>query len=171
MITQAELKEYLHYNPVTGIFTHIRKRKNANNISIGDTAGYIRPDGYVAININRKIYKAHKLAYLYVNGVFPDYIDHKNQNRGDNRISNLSLSTHKENHKNRSLQKNNTSGFCGVYWYPCMKKWCAKIKINQKTKMLGFFTDKEDAISARIKANKEFGFSVNHGSKSQFNYK
>jgi len=47
MITQQELKELLHYNPETGIFTW--KVSTARRVSSGDVAGTKRKDGYIQI--------------------------------------------------------------------------------------------------------------------------
>ena len=82
--------------------------------------------------------------------------DHKNRNPLDNRKLNLRPATAKQNARNRSLSTLNTSGFIGVYFDKDSKKWRAYIKINGKNKWLGRFIDKEDAIVARLKAEKEY---------------
>jgi len=58
MITQDQLKEHLKYELETGIF--IRKKVLSNFIKIGDFAGYYKPNGYVVINVRKKVL-AHKL--------------------------------------------------------------------------------------------------------------
>jgi len=78
MITQAGLKELLNYNPETGDFAWVKSKKPAGGIS-----SY----GYRRIIIDGKEHKAHRLAWLYTHGVFPeDQIDHINGVRHDNRI-------------------------------------------------------------------------------------
>ena len=119
MITQKELKDLLHYDPETGVFTWLKsgKGRKAN----GETRGLT--NGYFTIRINWRQYKAHRLAWLYVYGVWPKgQIDHINHNTTDNRIANLREVTNQENHRNMSLSKNNTSGVTGVYWGKQLEK-------------------------------------------------
>jgi len=164
MLTQERLKELLHYDKDTGVFT--RKIKLANGIQVGDIAGCVDGvNGYIVIIIDGKNYRAHRLAWLYVNGGFPkEQIDHISHDRTDNKIANLRSVTNQENQMNKSMLKNNTSGFTGVYWHKPTNKWQSQIMINGKYKHLGYFTNKNDAIKARKEANIEFGFHQNHGS-------
>jgi hypothetical protein len=102
-LTQRELKRHLHYNPATGVFT--RRIALSYPSKVGEVAGTLLPIGYVSIRINGRRYYAHRLAWLYVYGEFPIEVDHRNENRRDNRISNLlsvSRSQHKINHFRRS---------------------------------------------------------------------
>jgi len=162
MLTQKKLKKLLHYNPETGTFTwiNINKHKVERNNTEAGTASL----GYIAIIIKGKSYLAHRLAWLYMTGEWPKrQIDHVNHIRNDNRWINFREVSHQENHKNRPLQKNNTSGISGVCWNKESKKWQAKVKINQKTVGLGYYIDKFEAICARMSANNKYGFHANHG--------
>ena len=109
-LTQEKLKTLLNYNPETGIFTW--KKRNQN------ISGTINNKGYVVIQINNKIYLAHRLAWLYMTGLWPkNDIDHFNQVRTDNRFFNLREATRKENCQNvHKPHPNNSSGYLGVYW-------------------------------------------------------
>lgn len=82
-------------------------------------------------------------------------IDHINRNRLDNRKENLRKCTKKENLRNISLSTRNKSGYLGVYLNK-NNKWVAQIRVNQKTKYLGSFDNMEEAIKARLKAEKEY---------------
>ncbi len=87
-LTQDRLKELLHYCPETGVFTWIKT--NGSRGKKGNIAGSINPIGYLDIGVDSKVYKAHRLAFLYVEGYFPEYgLDHINRNKSDNRWSNL----------------------------------------------------------------------------------
>lgn len=82
--------------------------------------------------------------------------DHHNQNKLDNRKENLVPCTNQENIRNSSISKNNTSGITGVYFNRKRNKWISQITIDYKTKTLGAFADKNDAIISRLKAEKEY---------------
>lgn len=79
--------------------------------------------------------------------------DHHDRNALNNRRSNLVPCTTQENNRNRSLHKNNTSGFTGVYWSKSANKWIAKITVKEEGDIyLGSYYDKNDAIKARLRA-------------------
>lgn len=112
-------------------------------------AGTIRSDGYVCINVSGKIHLAHRLAWLYVHGEFPEnVIDHINRVTGDNSLKNLRACTRSENMRNTGKRCSNTSGFKGVHWSKCANKWQAKIGCRGKTLHLGLFHHKKDAAIA-----------------------
>ena len=73
------------------------------------------------------------------------HTDHINQDKLDNRRSNLRECTPAQNNMNRGVQKNNTSGFKGVSWHKTNKKWYARIRIDRRRKHLGCFVSKEAA--------------------------
>ena len=83
-----------------------------------------------------------------------DHIDYNNTL--DNRKSNLRPATTTEQAQNKGMYANNTSGIKGVGWDKLHQKWKAYIGINRKTIHLGLFTDKDDAIKARLMAEKKY---------------
>lgn len=150
-LTQDRLKELLHYDPDTGVFKWIGK--TFHTMKMRDVAGNKSTLGYIVIRINGKAHKAHRLAWLYIHGKWPDrHIDHINRNKTDNRIKNLRLASGSENCRNRMLLARNKSGCTGVFWNKRFGLWCAKIQICGKIITLGSFLNKEDAIQARKKA-------------------
>ena len=112
-ITQERLKQVVHYNPETGVFTWL---VNLNSRARrGEIAGKINQEGYLRSTIDGKEYRLSRLAVLYMTGVFPEQvIDHKNRVRDDNRWCNLRVCSRGENQRNSSNQVNNTSGLKGV---------------------------------------------------------
>lgn len=78
--------------------------------------------------------------------------DHNDGNPLNNRRYNLINRTRSENTQNCKLHCNNTSGTCGVSWNKKRGKWESYIQINGKKKNLGLYTNKDDAIAARIQA-------------------
>ena len=158
---QEQLKKILHYNKRTGIFKW--KITRGSRAKAGNIVGALAKSGYITIGINYKTYQAHRLAWLYVYGYFPKKeIDHKNQNKIDNRISNLREVSSAENKKNLAISKTNTTGVPGVSYYKRIGKWRAYIHIKRKQKHLGFFDNIENAKKAREKAKVKYGFSKNH---------
>ena len=155
-----ELKEFLDYNPDTGIFTWIKKP--SNRVKVGQVAGVMNSwTYYIQIRFKGTDYKAHRLAYYMYHGVDPleNLVDHKHNPKTNNKIDNLRLANNSQNQMHRvNLNRNNTSGVIGVSWCNFHKKWRAVIVINGKTKHLGYFINKEDAIKARREgAIKYFG--------------
>jgi hypothetical protein len=127
----------------------------SNSVKVGDVAGSLDGEGYLLIMVQSRLYRAHRLAWLYVYGTWPEgQLDHINRNRSDNRISNLREVTNKQNHQNRSKPSNNTSGHPGVSWHKRDSKWLSSIRHNYKKTHLGYFTNIEDAIAARKAAEK-----------------
>ncbi|MDB4352399.1 HNH endonuclease [Porticoccaceae bacterium] len=159
-LTQARLKEILHYAPDTGIWTWLVPH---GSVKVGDVAGCKEPYGYRLIWVGGKKYRAHRLAFLYMTGRIPRQVDHINQNREDDRWSNLRAATPQENQRNVGIQSNNTSGCVGVTLSQNEKKWRAYIKVDGEQIYLGTFTEMSEAVGARKAAEAEYGFHENHG--------
>ena len=68
-MNQTRLKELLHYDPFTGIFTW--KVTRTGSAKPGTVAGYIKNEGYICIKIDSRSYMAHRLAFLYMLGRWP----------------------------------------------------------------------------------------------------
>lgn len=86
---------------------------------------------------------------------FKNY-DHIDRNELNNRKYNLRVCTEQQNHMNRSLNRNNTSGITGVSWDKTYSRWKAQIGLNKKYIKLGAFKEKKDAIICRLKAEAEY---------------
>ena len=152
-LTAEYLRSILHYEPATGIFTW--KVSTSTSVKVGDAAGSQDGRGYLLISVRSRRYLAHRLAWLYMHGEWPKLnIDHINRNPSDNRLVNLRDVTQKQNQQNRSTNSDNTSGHTGVRWNKQNSKWRAQIMHNQKYIHLGYFTDIEEAVSARKAAEK-----------------
>jgi hypothetical protein len=142
-LTQARLKEVVHYDPDTGHFTWLRPTfKNWT----GKRADHRSPRGYMRMGIDGSRYMAHVLAWLYVNGVFPDDdIDHINRNKGDNRLCNLRVVSRSLNSLNKDVHHKNKSGHTGVIWHKKAEKWM----VYACGKYQGLYADMDTAAMAR----------------------
>lgn len=152
-ISYRELRNIISYDAETGV---IRKLKCRRSDWIGKQAGSINKKGYVAVSIYNKLYLAHRLAWLYIYGKWPEQVDHIDGDKTNNRISNLRLATTSQNVHSQRIRRNNTSGYKGVTFNRSANKWVAQIKINRKQKYLGLFTSPIDAHSAYSHAAKKY---------------
>lgn len=135
-----------------------------NSKHAGTIAGSPNVNRRWSTKINAKLYQNHRLAWALYYGCWPDdQIDHINGNPEDNRISNLRVVSNAENQRNTKRKKNNTSGVTGVSWHKRGRVWCATIRINQKQRHLGQFSNFDQAVAARKAAETEFGYHCNHG--------
>lgn len=142
-LTQASLKEALHYNQETGHFTWIKSKRTD---FIGLRAGSKHVHGYRLIKIKKTFYAEHRLAWLYVHGFMPEKIDHVNGVGDDNRICNLRQCDSRQNAHNSGLRKNNTTGFRGVT--KIRRGYGASIRVNGQYTWLGTFPTPEMASQA-----------------------
>ena len=152
-ITAEYLREILDYNVSTGVF--IWKKRTAKCVHIGDVAGCLEKRiGYMSIGISGDVFKSHRLAWLYVYGVWPEgLIDHINGQKADNRIDNLRVVDANGNSQNvRRPNKRNKSGFIGVIAY--QGKWRASITVDKKTRRIGDFNTPEEAHKAYLDAKR-----------------
>lgn len=155
-MTQEELKQVLHYDPETGAFTW-RVTLGKKGLA-GSRAGYCNPEsGYVAIKIRGVRYFAHSLAWLYVHGVFPKMVDHRDCNPANNAIANLREATYQLNLANARVDPRNKLGLKGVYRNG-KSGYGASITVNYKKTYLGTFRSPEEASDAYYEAaKKHFG--------------
>jgi hypothetical protein len=172
------LKEALEYNAQNGVFVwKNRPRHHFNSDRAwwqwnGRYAGSLAGTTYkpnkkfdylrVKIVINNKMHFAHQLAWQMSFGEIPNglFVDHVDGDATNNAIANLRLVTHAENHRNRGVPINNTSGEVGIR--RCGNKWQARIKVNQKEISLGTYQTFEEAVAARRSAAEKHGFTNRH---------
>jgi hypothetical protein len=120
--------------------------------------------GYKHGHIFARKYLAHRVIWAISYGDWPkDQIDHINHDRADNRLVNLREASQRENMQNTSMLCTNTRGVTGVHWCNQRSKWVAKIIVAGKSKHLGRFSVKAEAIAARKAANIKYCFHRNHG--------
>jgi len=151
-MTKKLVKEVFSYDVASGILSW-RYNKKHRESKAGDEVGCSDDKGYRVVHYEGKIYKVHRLIYLYVYGYMPEIVDHKNRVKNDNTISNLREVTSSQNSCNRSLSSRNTSGVTGVSLNPRKSgEWVARISVDGKRKHLGYYDEFDDAVKARLNA-------------------
>lgn len=146
-LTAARLRELLSYDKTTGLFTRLVSRPNS---PVGSIAGTINNNGYVLICIGGVKYRAHRLAWLWVKGVWPEgEIDHWNTKRADNRWRNLRdvPMLHNQQNRRRALKRNRT-GLLGVSERG--DGFAANIHFAGRDLYLGLYQTPEEAHAAYV---------------------
>jgi len=151
MLTQQRLKEVLNYNWLSGLFVW---KQHYFKSYVGKVAGCF--DRYVQIKIDGKVYLAHRLAWLYVYGKWPDgEIDHKDTVKHHNWFSNLRDTTHSGNQQNKIKEKaNSKTGILGVSYCEIRDNFIAQIVVGGKKKNLGRFNTSEEAQQVYLKVKR-----------------
>lgn len=154
---QSRLRELFSYDPESGKFYALtdRRRWKAGR-ECGTNAG-----GYISINVDHVIYRAHRLAWVWMTGEDPGpSIDHINGDSTDNRWSNLRVCDTSQNLSNKRVQRNNKLGIKGVHRLK-NGKYRARVNFRGYYVNVGCFSTPEAAKDAYDKAAKELqgGFS------------
>ena len=167
-LTQERLKEVLDYDPSTGVFTW---RLGRRRVKRGSTAGCLKTDGYIQIMIDGKKFLASRLAFLWMEGYFPENdVDHLDRNPANNRWNNLREASRSCNIRNCGKREDNTSGVTGVCWYKAKSKWRSQIRLYGKGIHLGYFKTLFDAAQARWDAEVKYGFPNCNTTSSAYVY-
>lgn len=164
-LTQTRLKELMHYDPNTGVFTW-RVAPRRSRLKKGDAAGSYDAKGARQIKIDGQTYRAHRLAWLYVHGIWPAVLlDHVNGKPGDNRLRNLREATYSQNAMNQAAQKDGTSGAKNVYHQA--GKWVVRMRAQGHDLYFGRYDDLELAELVAVEARDKYhGVYANHGGRN-----
>lgn len=151
-LTQARLFDLVSYDQETGVF--IKKTEGRMGHGIGSVVGSDDGLGYLQVRLDGKVYRLHRLAFLYMTGEMPvHHVDHLNGSKADNRWTNLRDCPRKTNAQNIRLAKSsNKSGLLGVCFV--RGKWLASITVNRKHQFLGYHETPELAHSAYVQAKR-----------------
>jgi hypothetical protein len=157
MLTAAELRKHVSYDPETGVFLRVHCPRRPD--LVGKQAGTFDSKGARQINIGGRLYLAHRLAWLYINGSMPSMdIDHKDGDPSNNRWENLREATDSQNQANSKRPKNNTSGSKGVWREMATGRWNAYLNAAGKRIYLGTYDTVVEASAAYLAgARQHFG--------------
>jgi len=183
IISPENLQQIISYNPATGKLCWLTakpemfepgKRHSAEtrcaiwNSKYSGRAALQHKDKdrpYAYGDIFGRKYYAHRVAFAIMTGRWPEIIDHIDGNKSNNCWQNLREVTRTENMQNTSLRADNTSGHVGVSFDANRGLWMSEIYVNGTKNFLGRYADKNEAITARIDAQRSAGFSPRHGTK------
>lgn len=166
-MTDEELRQELfrRFDLINGEF--FWKIQLFNGVFVGKKAGSYKKTGYYEVSVNKKVYQAHRLVWLWYKGCMPTKsIDHINRNPSDNRIENLREANPIEQAQNTGLKKNTKSMVKGIYYKPHLAdgRWIVSIRALGKQMHLGCFACFGEALACRKEAERNF-----FGSFSTFN--
>ena len=148
-LTQAHLRQTLRYNPRTGSWRWLIPAPGRSTTGV---AGSINTQDYRVICIDYVDHFAHRLAFLYVTGLWPEgIVDHRNRHRADNRWSNLRDVTQFENMHNCVVATKNAI-VRGVTWDASRMQYKAQLYARGKMRLNERFDCLEEAINARALA-------------------
>lgn len=175
-ITPELCRQLLRYEPETGkLFWLFRPRemfKSQRSMNVwnaryaGQQAFTADSGGYRVGRIQDMMFRAHRVAWAIVHGVWPvegHDVDHINGAPGDNRLCNLRSVPHQVNNQNNRRPTNNSSGHVGVSWNKHFSRWEAYIGDGTSRTRLGMFDALDAACAARKNAEAERGYHPNHG--------
>ena len=125
-------------------------------------------NGYLTVSLYKNsVKKSHMIHRLVAITFIPNpenkpYVDHRDNNKTDNRAEVLRWCTDSENQMNQQLRTDNTSGSKGVTWVESRQKWRSRIMIDGIPIFIGYFDTKEEAVNVRqTRANEAFGVFTN----------
>lgn len=155
-LTLERLREVLHYDPETGIFTWL-VRKALWMKGAGNEVTCRGNHGYIDVRVDGKRFLGHRLAWFYMTGKWPlGQIDHINGIRGDDRWKNLRDVSHSDNQQNRRLpaRNNRSTGLLGVGFDKRYNKFRARIFYGGRCYGLGYYDTAEEAHAAYVAAKR-----------------
>ena len=153
MITAEKLRELVHYDPDSGVFTRLKRTSNSTNI--GDIVGSVNAGGYIEMSVGGKRSYGHRLAFLWMTGEMPPLVDHINGVRTDNRWVNLRWADDALNSENRRNCPQRNNPLLGASWHKGAQKWVSAIKVRGVPRYLGLFATPEEAHQVYLNAKRE----------------
>lgn len=158
-LSQAELKELLDYDQLTGLLTwRISPKHRASVLPPGSRAGSAGKSGYRVITVRGVEYREHRLIWFWMTGENPQLeIDHKDGDPSNNAWENLRTATSLQNAGNACYSRRNKTGFRGVSFSRTSTrgKYHATVWHNREAHFLGYFDSPEEANEAYRRKAKE----------------
>jgi len=163
--TQEQVKRLIRYDPETGAFTWLRREGKTRGEKIWNTryagkpAGSKKNNGYVELVLNYHRYLAHRVAWLYMTGAWPEsLIDHIDNDPANNRWSNLRAATPSQNLSAHNVGKSGKGKWLRGVVRNAYGSFTARASFNGKAVHIGSYATAREAHDAyRIKCNEMKG--------------
>ena len=157
IITKDYLHQLFEYREGKLYWKIQRTNKTKAGMLVGSFAEYN------TVCLNRKKIGVHRIVFMMFHGYMPDFIDHIDGNRLNNKIENLRPATNIQNQQNAKLSVKNTSGYKNVCWAKSHNKWKISLLINKKFVVIGYTNNLELAgLIAKEARIKHFGEFARH---------
>ncbi|MGL5456720.1 MAG: HNH endonuclease signature motif containing protein [Citrobacter telavivensis] len=125
------------------------KVKPSRPIAKGAPAlAYVRPDGYMSGKVKGKVYYTHRVVFFLHYGYMPEEVDHIDGNRANNNPSNLRDASRQQNMQNMKAR--------GYSFDRHHNKFRARIYLNNKEIILGYFDKEEEAREAYLQGKRKY---------------
>ena len=151
-MNREELENYLYYDPDDGSMT---------SAITGHTYKGVNSSGYKTCYAGKKSLLVHRVAFILMGEELPDYVDHINGDRTDNRWENLRPCSISENSCNRGEQTNSKTGVKNVYPHSD-GGYFVQVRVAGKVHHIGKYPTVERAKAAAIKARSELHGTFSH---------
>ena len=170
-IPVATLREYLEYNPETGII--IWKKRVSNRTVIGTEAG---ATSYYKVNkrwnktvcVKRTVMPYMRVAWVLHYGKYPEHhVVGADGNNLNSRAENMLDLTRSEIAKRGALSVINSSGVSGVHYNRSSNTWIARITWKGKRIYVGSYDDISTATNEILIAKAKHGYSAKHGEEKK----
>jgi len=152
----SKLASEFRYCAETGKLFSTKRR---GNLKEGCEVGWITSEGYRCFQYEKQRAYVHRAIFAIHHGFWPEYVDHINGNKTDNRIENLRAASLQQNNQNAQKRKSR-SRFRGVSKRE-NNVWEAYIQAEGKLTYVGRFKDEVEAAyaydMASLKYQREFG--------------
>ncbi len=147
------------------------KEKRGLNLTKGVIAGWPGKDGYWRVRVEGKAFRLHRVIFLWHHGYLPEIgVDHIDNNSLNNRIDNLREASQSCNMRNSGDYRNNKSGVKGVFWHKGNSMWLATIGVAGRPKNAGYYHDFDEAVLARLTAERCLEWKTCNSSGSAYVY-
>jgi len=152
-----EVIEYIHNNfsvVNNKLYRRLFRGKPVEDYPVGEK---LNSSGYGTVYCGTAILGIHVIIWLinfgnYSKGLEVDHID---RDKSNNNPENLRLTSSRGNKLNVGLKESNTSGYNGVYFNKCNKKWIAQASVLGEVKYIGSYETVIDASLARESFDKQ----------------
>jgi len=158
MPSRKRLQRIFFYSPSTGVLYWRRRRPGTKSSNVFNAkfalkaAGTLQVQGYLSVEIAGSAFKVHRIIWKLMTGKDPEWIDHKDRDRSNNRWPNLRNASQSQNGYNGNLSPRNTSGYRGVSFIKAHGKYRAAVQIDGRKQHIGYFRTAEAARAAASSA-------------------